>query len=246
MFVDSSRRIEPGTEQDAITRRSAAVQAQLQFDRILTAALDTSDANPEDGSQDHWEIGSIDPAALEGLWTGSIGGRPAGTHAMEWTGGIDRPTTRVSLSNPSDSQVSAHAESISAEPVHVSGGVSQNRFVEWLDSHALTRSAHHCAQYVRRAFEAAGFSTADRPASGDAGDYGPYLMRHGATQVETGAGYRPEAGDTAVFEKTAEHPAGHIEVFDGEQWVSDFRQRGFSPYRDPATTPAAAIYRFGE
>lgn len=246
MYVDSSRRIEPGSEQDAVTRQRAAMQAELQFDKILTAALDTSEADPGDGTQDDWVIGSIDPTAFVGLQGDQIGSLSAGTRGMEWTSGPDRSTRQVSLSNRPDSSQLALPESNSVEPFHASDGVSRNRFVEWLDSHALTRSAHHCAQYVRKAFEAAGFSTADRPVSGDAGDYGPYLMRHGATRVEADTDYRPEAGDTAVFEKTAEHPAGHIEVFDGERWVSDFRQQGFSPYRDPATTPAVAIYRFDD
>jgi hypothetical protein len=96
---------------------------------------------------------------------------------------------------------------------------------------------------VREAFEAAGISTADRPTSGAAGDYGPYLIRHGAQVVEANESYRPKLGDTAVFERNSEHPFGHIEVFDGERWVSDFRQNGFSPYGDPATTPAFHVYR---
>lgn len=121
------------------------------------------------------------------------------------------------------------------------GGISKHRFIEWLDSHALTRSAHHCAMFVRRALEAAGMSTADRPV--DAGDYGPFLLKHGAQVVATDENYRPQPGDTAVFEKTDQHPYGHIEVFNGEQWISDFRQRSFSPYRDVESTPPVTVYR---
>jgi hypothetical protein len=128
-------------------------------------------------------------------------------------------------------------------PVEHQETPTRHRFVEWLDRHALTHSVHKCARFVRQALEAAGISTSDRPSSGAAADYGPYLLRHGANRVEVNESYRPEPGDTAVFEKTEEHPFGHIEVFDGEQWVSDFRQHGFSPYRDPATTPGFEVYR---
>ena len=90
--------------------------------------------------------------------------------------------------------------------------------------------------------EAAGLTTGDRPQSGDAGDYGPFLLRHGAQVVALQA-YTPQVGDTVVFDKTEQHPNGHIEIYDGHQWVSDFMQRSFSPYRDAASTPSFTIYR---
>lgn len=115
-----------------------------------------------------------------------------------------------------------------------------HRLISWLDAHAHLHSTHHCAASVRRAMEAAGMSTADRP--GDAGDYGPFLMRHGA-QVIPPESYEPKAGDIAVFDKTEDHPAGHVQIYDGHQWVSDFMQHGFSPYRDQETTPGVTVYR---
>ena len=145
--------------------------------------------------------------------------------------------------NASRAYTAAAAPVAAPAPQELTSSPKLHRLVEWMDGHALTRSMHKCARFVRQAFEAAGISTSDRPASGAAGDYGPYLVRHGAQPVETGERYRPQAGDTAVFEKTAEHPYGHIEVFDGERWVSDFRQKGFSPYGDAATTPGFQVYR---
>ncbi len=85
-------------------------------------------------------------------------------------------------------------------------------------------------------------STVDRPASGDAADYGPFLLRHGAQTVSPES-YVPAVGDVVVFDKTDQHPCGHIELYDGHQWVSDFMQRSFSPYRDASTTPPFTIYR---
>ena len=90
--------------------------------------------------------------------------------------------------------------------------------------------------------EAAGFETVDRPTSGDAGDYGPFLLRHGA-QVIPQRSYEPKAGDIAVFDRTDEHPAGHIQVFDGRHWVSDYVQHSFSPYRHQDSTPPVTVYR---
>jgi len=91
--------------------------------------------------------------------------------------------------------------------------------------------------------EAAGLSTADRPLSGDAGDYGPFLTRHGAQTVSPDS-YVPQVGDVVVFDKTSQHPFGHIQTYDGHRWVSDFVQHGMSPFSDPHSAPPLTIYRF--
>ena len=96
--------------------------------------------------------------------------------------------------------------------------------------------------YCRLGMEAAGLNTDDRPRSGDAGDYGPFLLRHGAQTVSPDS-YVPQIGDVVVFHKTAKHPNGHIEMYDGHRWVSDFMQNSFAPYRDQASTPPFTIYR---
>jgi hypothetical protein len=121
-------------------------------------------------------------------------------------------------------------------------GVDKAQLSQWMDTHARARSSHQCALYCRLGLEAAGINTADRPRSGDAGDYGPFLLRHGA-QVIPQSDYIPQTGDVVVFDKTAEHPSGHIETFDGRRWVSDFVQLGFSPYGDAGNTPKYTIYR---
>ncbi len=128
------------------------------------------------------------------------------------------------------------------QPETSASGLHKNQLAAWMDAHALTRSSQHCAMYCRLGLEAAGLSTQDRPRSGDAGDYGPFLLRHGA-QVVAADSYTPQLGDTVVFDKTAQHPYGHIEMYDGQRWVSDFMQHSFSPYRDYASTPPFTIYR---
>jgi hypothetical protein len=127
-------------------------------------------------------------------------------------------------------------------PANSAPVLHKTELAEWMDAHALTRSSHHCAMYCRLGMEAAGLSTQDRPRSGDAADYGPFLLRHGA-QVQPPDSYTPQVGDTVVFDKTTQHPYGHIEMYDGRRWVSDFMQHSFSPYRDVASTPPFTIYR---
>jgi hypothetical protein len=129
-----------------------------------------------------------------------------------------------------------------APAANSAGALNKSQLSDWMDAHALTRSSHHCAMYCRMGMEAAGLDTGDRPQSGDAGDYGPFLLRHGAQTVPPDS-YVPQVGDVVVFDKTGQHPHGHIEMYDGQQWVSDFKQHSFSPYRDAASTPPFTIYR---
>ena len=128
---------------------------------------------------------------------------------------------------------------------HLAAGLNREKLASWMDAHALAYSSHHCALFCRLGMEAAGMSTADRPLSGDAGDYGPFLLRHGAHVVPVNL-YTPRVGDTVIFDKTAQHPNGHMEMYDGHHWVSDFMQHRFSPYRDAASTPSFTIYRLKE
>ncbi len=116
-----------------------------------------------------------------------------------------------------------------------------DKFVKYMVDHAARGSKGDCAKACREGLEAAGIDTKDRP--GDAKDYGPFLTRHGAEPVPE-KDYKPQKGDIAVFDGNKQHPHGHVQVFDGKGWVSDFTQgEKFSPY-DVKTTPPSKIYRF--
>jgi hypothetical protein len=91
------------------------------------------------------------------------------------------------------------------------------------------------------ALQAGGLDTSGHPVS--AGDYGPFLERLGAVVVPN-ENYVPQAGDIAVFARNAAHPHGHIQIYDGNQWISDFKQRNFNPYKDPKSAGPHKIYRF--
>jgi antitoxin (DNA-binding transcriptional repressor) of toxin-antitoxin stability system len=152
--------------------------------------------------------------------------------------GKSRTTAAISSMGQSTSRIDQPPHS--ATPPDSADVLDKNRLADWMDAHALARSSHHCAMFCRQGLQAAGLNTEDRP--GNAGDYGPFLLRHGARLVPV-EGYTPQVGDTVVFDKTEQHPNGHIEMYDGRQWVSDFLQHGFSPYRDAAGTPPFRIYR---
>jgi len=54
----------------------------------------------------------------------------------------------------------------------------------------------------------------------------------------------PVKGDIAVMESFANHPHGHIQMYNGTQWVSDFRQNNFWPGSAYSTnTPNYTIFK---
>ena len=92
----------------------------------------------------------------------------------------------------------------------------------------------------RIALEAAGIDTTGHPI--DAKDYGPFLEDHGFEIITLDNTYIAQKGEVAVFAGNAAHESGHMEIFDGKDWVSDTKQTHFSPYH--ANTPSVQIYRF--
>ena len=105
-----------------------------------------------------------------------------------------------------------------------------------------------CAKYVRLALEDGGMTTwgktkADqRP--GSAKDYGPFLLHKGFTEIEV-SNDNYQIGDIAVIESFPKNEHGHIEMYNGENWVSDFIQRTFYPGRAyRKAKPNFKIYRW--
>jgi surface antigen len=122
-----------------------------------------------------------------------------------------------------------------------SGGhpIDKDAITNYADQHAEPHSLGKCTAYCRRAFEAGGVDTSGHPI--DAKDWGPTLLKNGAVVISLD-GYTPQKADVAVFAGSDAHPYGHITIYDGKQWVSDFKQKNMSPYRS-GTTPVT-IYRF--
>lgn len=96
-------------------------------------------------------------------------------------------------------------------------------------SAAHDRSTRRCALYVRKALQQAGYKFTPQASA--------YMYANGTlagagfVQISSN-GYTPQVGDVVVFNRTNKNPHGHIQIFDGSGWVSDFKQPGFSPYND--------------
>ncbi len=89
------------------------------------------------------------------------------------------------------------------------------------------RSIGRCALYVRKALQAAGYKFTSQASA--------YMYANGTlksagfTRIDSN-NYQPQLGDVVVFNRTSKNPHGHIQIYDGNGWVSDFRQNKFSPY----------------
>lgn len=113
-----------------------------------------------------------------------------------------------------------------------------------------------CARYVKKALIAGGAS-AKNSGIESAKNYGPWLLENNfkvvgnATTVCTGGVFTisgQQVGDVVVIQAAPHHVHGHMAMFNGTHWVSDFvQERGFYPaqiYRDqniPYT-----LYRYGD
>jgi len=108
-------------------------------------------------------------------------------------------------------------------------GYNIDKAVQYINDNALSKSGHVCAKHVRMAIEAGGLSTNGRPAS--ATDYDLFLPKLGFTTVVK-TNYIAQKGDIVVFKSFGDHVHGHIQMYNGSQWVSDFKQNGFGVWKD--------------
>ena len=78
---------------------------------------------------------------------------------------------------------------------------------------------------------------------GSAYEYKDFLPQKGFYVVSEDS-YVPRKGDIIVIDKIAGHPNGHIAMYSGSQWISDFVQRdmwGGSAFRN--SKAAHVIFR---
>ncbi|MGD7150387.1 CHAP domain-containing protein [Ralstonia pseudosolanacearum] len=116
-----------------------------------------------------------------------------------------------------------------------------NRAANYAVSHAQPHSTGNCAKYVRKAVEWGGITLRR---THYAKDYGRSLEEAGFQEVQGS----PRKGDVVVIQPAPGHPAGHMAIYSGTTWVSDFTQnsgnQGFYPgpaYR--SSQPPYTIYR---
>src|ERR1700676_534744 len=102
----------------------------------------------------------------------------------------------------------------------------RQKAIKFLNVHAKATSRGRCAEYTRKAIEAGGVLLARHLA---AKDYGSSLRAAGFLSLgQIQGSYLP--GDIVIIEAIEGHPNGHMAMFNGVSWISDFKQlHGFYP-----------------
>jgi len=103
-----------------------------------------------------------------------------------------------------------------------------NKAVQYPQSQARPNSTGKCAEFTRHAIDAGGVILSK---TNYAKDYGQFLKSAGFLEISQNTPLKP--GDVAIIQPIKGHPYGHMCMFDGRIWISDFRQyRGFYPGLD--------------
>lgn len=138
--------------------------------------------------------------------------------------------------------VFANNDNFKANP----NGWNLKRACEYIESNAAQSSTHKCAKSVRKAIEYGGISTNGRPTW--AWKYINYLPTIGFKFIgkfkRNDPNYVPMPGDIAVYMKNGDpNQYGHICMYSGLNWCSDFRQNSMIVYKG---TQYANVFRFSE
>lgn len=104
---------------------------------------------------------------------------------------------------------------------------------------AVGSSTGRCAQKIREALQAAGYSW--NHANASAYMYGTKgtLEMAGFAQIATTTPW--QVGDVMVFQNNGAHPHGHIQIYAPRGWTSDFTQNRWQAYRRDC--PPFKLYR---
>ena len=106
-----------------------------------------------------------------------------------------------------------------------------SKAADYVTKNALSRSSGWCARYVRQALQAADYEIEAQPYAYQYETNGT-LSKAGLTKIDPNT--QPRKGDVMVIQPTQGHEAGHIQMYNGEQWISDYRQNSISPYNGVA------------
>lgn len=166
---------------------------------------------------------------------------------------FDKINAIMSGNNPANQQMNSalaptgndtSTQNASASP-RLNGISAAGRAADGLSRIQTTTSTGKCATSVRENLERAGYrlpTGKDRTSAYMYADNG-LLEDMGFQRIDNAYSQNPLKGDIVVFGKTDKHPDGHIAMFDGNNWVSDFRQRGINPYIDKKSAGQMSYFR---
>ena len=185
----------------------------------------------------------------------------AGTKGMAGINSPEHVNTSVQGANQGYNSSSGYTNNYQSVNIDTSNLPDKSKaLVETINKTAGDSSRSQCATNVREALEASGFTTSDGSTitekykkPGLAGsaymyDTNGILEDVGFKKIDPNTS--PVPGDIEVFGRSNSIKHGHIQVFNGDHWVSDFHQTGGSktrPYGSPGTkygNMVPSLYRY--
>ena len=131
--------------------------------------------------------------------------------------------------------------SMNTVPSNIKGTVSnwdKEASINNINNSANNNSTGYCARYVSNSLSAGGLNVG----RGHAKDMPNNLINAGFAQLPLNT--TPLKGDIVVLNPTGKHSYGHIAIWNGNQWVSDFKQKNINVWSDiPITSLTGNIYR---
>jgi muramidase (phage lysozyme) len=122
-------------------------------------------------------------------------------------------------------------------------GYDIEKAVNYVNANAEPKSLSQCALYVRRAINAGGIKNI----SGHAFEYydTDKLVNLGFKKMGTDIdSIELKKGDIVAFGAVSGHSYGHVAMYNGTQWVSDFKQNSFWVANQYSVEKKYAIYRW--
>lgn len=95
---------------------------------------------------------------------------------------------------------------------------NKEKAADYATNHAKSKSHCQCAWYVTKAMWHGGCPIGIVPAYA----YEKTLPQMGFKEISP-EGYKPMKGDISVLPQNSQSSFGHISIFDGKNWVSDFK-----------------------
>ena len=122
------------------------------------------------------------------------------------------------------------------------GSAKASKAADIATSRAHNRSTGYCARYVKNALLSAGYKFTPR---GSAYQYATENVLPGMGFTEISANSQPMKGDVAVIGSNARHVHGHIQIWNGRTWISDFVQNPSKkgPYKGAAGIEPGQFFR---
>ena len=186
--------------------------------------------------------GSSTGEANGAMFQQAMSGDFAGTKGISGINSPEQVSTSVQGANIGYNTSSGYTNNYQTSSIDMSNLPEKSKsLVETINKTAGQSTSHKCATNVREALEKSGFTTSDGETISDkyvknnlAGsaymyDSNGILEDVGFKKIDPNTS--PIPGDIEVFGRTNGIKHGHIQVFNGDHWVSDFHQSGGSKYR---------------